>query len=140
MTDDTRRTAAERLTPAQCELLTAHADYHQRCADACTVSVRAKHRHEDIVGALRAAVHQGAELARLRTALEWQPIETAPKDGTDVLLGWFELPGMKMRRVGHWHPRENAWIDTHHVLHNQHSFPTHWAALLDPPALASEVR
>lgn len=63
----------------------------------------------------------------------WRPIETAPKDGTDVLLGWFELPGMNMRRVGHWHPRENAWIDTHRVLHNQWSFPTHWHRLPEPP-------
>jgi hypothetical protein len=67
-------------------------------------------------------------------AYRWQDIATAPKDGTDVLLGWFELPGMKMRRVGFWHDRENAWVDVHRVLHNHDSPPTHWMPLPGPPS------
>lgn len=65
----------------------------------------------------------------------WQPIETAPKDGTPVLLLWFdaETGAAPMHRVGFWHSREQAWCDTHRVLHNQHSHPTHWMPLPSPP-------
>lgn len=62
---------------------------------------------------------------------EWKPIETAPKDGTEVLLLWFdaETGAAPMHRVGFWHSREQAWCDTHRVLNNQHSHPTHWMPL-----------
>jgi hypothetical protein len=41
---------------------------------------------------------------------------------------------MKMRRVGFWHDRENAWVEDHGVLHNQDSPPTHWMPLPGPPS------
>lgn len=63
----------------------------------------------------------------------WQDIATAPTDGPEVLLGWFAYDESGMCRVGFWHPRENAWCDTHQVLHNQWSFPTHWMPLPLPP-------
>lgn len=64
----------------------------------------------------------------------WRDIETAPKDGTEVLLLWFDsgTGATPMRRVGFWHSREQAWCDTHRVLHNQHSHPTHWTSLPSP--------
>ena len=76
--------------------------------------------------------------ADLRTSAPpavWQDIETAPKDGTPVLLLWFdaETGAAPMHRVGFWHSREQAWCDTHRVLHNQHSHPTHWMPLPSPP-------
>jgi len=72
------------------------------------------------------------------TPCVWQPIATAPIDGTWVLLGWFGLPGMNMRKVGSWHSAQHAWCDVHQVLHNRNSFPTHWSPLPDPPlALAA---
>lgn len=58
-----------------------------------------------------------AENKRMREALEWQPIETAPKDGTRILLGgtfysgaWEAMTGATMgpdidsddRRTGDW--------------------------------------
>jgi hypothetical protein len=63
----------------------------------------------------------------------WRPIETAPKDGPAVLLGWFELPGMSGREVGFWHTRESAWCNYHRVLHNKDYPPTHWMPLPAPP-------
>lgn len=84
-------------------------------------------------GLLRAAKKQLEALEAERDKWkEWQPIETAPKDGTWVLLGWFELPGMPRCGVL-WHSRDNRWCDVHHVLHNAQSPPTHWMPLPDPP-------
>lgn len=90
----------------------------------------------DLYTALRVIDRQrqrADELKRALKAQDWQPIATAPRDGEYVLLGWFELPGQNMRSVGFWHSREKAWCDTHQVLHNERSHPTHWAPLLSPP-------
>jgi len=65
----------------------------------------------------------------------WRDISTAPKDGTEVLLLWHdaETGAAPMHRVGSWHSREQAWCDTHRVLHNQQSHPTHWTPLPGAP-------
>ena len=68
---------------------------------------------------------------------DWQPIATAPKDGTRVLLDWTDETGRQVPiQAGFWHVRENAWCDTHHPLHGQgaHQQPTHWMPLPEPPA------
>lgn len=62
---------------------------------------------------------------------EWQPIETAPKDGTWVLLyhqyarisDWY-WDGQK------WHNDVLDWGDDEPSL-----APTHWQPLPDPPSL-----
>lgn len=56
---------------------------------------------------------------------EWQDIETAPKDGTDIL--GFDEDG----RVVVWWDR-NAWIrrgDDYDIV----THPTHWQPLPPPP-------
>lgn len=80
-------------------------------------------------------------LQRERDEWQWRPIETYDKQtAPEVLLGWFdpdipESPGMQ--RVGFWHSRERAFCDTHQVLHNQQSHPTHWKLLQQRPALSA---
>jgi hypothetical protein len=73
-----------------------------------------------------------ASVSRRLAALEgekWQPIETAPKDGTKLLLvcadGWYF--------VGQWSDRANGhmnWNDGEYTFGNL----THWQPLPPPPA------
>lgn len=89
---------------------------------------------------------------------EWQPIETAPKDGTPI-LGYGPMPGINAEDHG-WHQvRETNWKcypvgspgyakwqkgegplgigwDWYESVHNwSHSWqPTHWMPLPPPPS------
>lgn len=63
---------------------------------------------------------------------EWQPIETAPKDGTRILVWPYWSDGtpevvkwVKMRRVpDRWEVHGGTFLN---------SQPTHWMPLPDPP-------
>lgn len=64
---------------------------------------------------------------------EWQPIETAPRDGTRILVYTAErcrrcLPGTVGMAVMFW---DGAWaiVDGIHARH----LPTHWKPLPEPP-------
>jgi hypothetical protein len=69
---------------------------------------------------------QRAEKADARVAAlsQWQPIETAPKDGTGI-LAWDMIEHMIM----FWH--NGAWRDTD--LDDMPIQPTHWIRLPSPP-------
>ena len=55
-------------------------------------------------------------------AVQWQPIETAPKDGTEVLL----TDGKTYKRVGNWARRMECWsVDVLPPV----KMPTHWMPL-----------
>lgn len=59
---------------------------------------------------------------------DWQPIETAPKDGTRVLVNshWMDATGKRLGvEIAHWR-EEGYW----QCLERQ---PTHWMPLPDPP-------
>lgn len=81
--------------------------------------------------------HLKAEVVRLRAELEqtsvWQLIETAPTDGTNVLLCWHEGIAAPIFAVGRNLGTGRRWQDTHQCLHNNHSWPTHWRPLPTPP-------
>ena len=79
---------------------------------------------------------------------EWQPIETAPKDGSKVLLakfGWYSVPaltpfpaetdpkefGLWWGAVGFWSDRWKNWNDG--IEPCGLAGPTHWMPLPDPP-------
>src|SRR5690606_4654015 len=94
------------------------------------------------IDAMRKAVEQLT--ADLQAAREdgWQPIETAPKDGTRVLLwfGWHDLPVVGDFRHGRWwsvhslggnlpHPNGMDWKE---VIE-----PSCWRPLPPPPVLES---
>jgi len=60
----------------------------------------------------------------------WQPIETAPKDGTDI-LGWHEIAGTSQTCFS-----KGEWVcpdwDEDRYIHCTWS-PTHWMPLPTPP-------
>jgi len=57
---------------------------------------------------------------------EWQPIETAPTDGTRILgytaLRYGSFMGVIWRGLPHWQSAERGVVD-----------PTHWMPLPKPP-------
>lgn len=74
--------------------------------------------------------------------MDWQPIESAPKDGTKILAienftyEWEDENGVAKTRPGDWcvvswHPQHEEWIGFGMMLS---SFtPTHWMPLPEPP-------
>jgi len=93
---------------------------------------------------------------------EWQPIETAPRDGTEILLGRAseeeDDPGVSV--PGYWQAGyedgidymgcDDGFVDSHHqTFHGGRSFgaeshryapnqPTHWMPLPPPPLAGKE--
>ena len=73
---------------------------------------------------------------------EWQPIETAPKDGTRLLLK-FDPPFHDVTEIGvavgcwtgnsdHW------WLSCIWASSGAHRPPTYWAPIPQPPAPTSD--
>lgn len=62
----------------------------------------------------------------------WQPIETAPRDGTEFLCGWFYRDRFlwdvgKVRRLGNGLHVFSRARSTHTI------YPSHWMPLPPPP-------
>ena len=66
--------------------------------------------------------------------MEWQPIETAPKDGSEILL---YFPHSEVKVTGGYfdsHPRGNCWIAGGYMRKSLP--PTHWMPRPDDPSNA----
>jgi hypothetical protein len=93
-------------------------------------------------GALKARndsiVKQAEQIDKLRAALEWQPIETAPKNGKDILVA---APGFTPELA--WWDAEDVWLKGWHCgggrsdTYGPSFEPTHWMPLPAPPARAA---
>jgi hypothetical protein len=72
------------------------------------------------------------ENERLQSVREWRPISTAPKDGTEVVLGW---SSHSIRpTTGTWTPK--GWLlPGGSVMASGDFLPTHWMPLAEPPTL-----
>lgn len=57
--------------------------------------------------------------------MTWQPIGTAPKDGTDVLVWDFDAYA-----IASWCVSRGVWVRAD----GEDAYPTHWAPLPEPPA------
>lgn len=78
---------------------------------------------------------------------EWQPIETAPRDGTEVLVGkdiatvWI-VRNARWVNANDWVPPENDEVDGWWAYRNSVTQellegifePTHWIPMPQPPA------
>lgn len=82
--------------------------------------------------------------------MTWQPIETAPKDGTEIILGiplkWGKMSlDKKDDRVGTGFYNAGAyWYDKKHFVWrnrvaNITTSPTHWQPLPPPPKHESGI-
>src|SRR6476620_3982133 len=58
---------------------------------------------------------------------EWQPIETAPKDGIEILLFARGQHNDDYWGVGQWSEQSKDWFWSFAIR------PTHWMALPEPP-------
>ena len=74
---------------------------------------------------------------------DWQPIDTAPKDGTYILLGWPRKHGPEsgIVLIGAWLNIESAdvnepegwWGWNDYLGFAKVAFMTHWMPLPEPP-------
>ncbi len=74
--------------------------------------------------------------------MEWQPIETAPRDGSEIIAF-----GIKRGDYGYtsdeetwtgvrWSNESKCWLETKPATRYSNGFkPTHWMPLPPPPAL-----
>lgn len=88
---------------------------------------------------------QAAEIARLNAIQAWQPIETAPRDGTAILLG--SSDGAWIAKYDPVYPSgyrpKNPWfslmLNHDHMGRMPNTKPTHWMPLpAAPDALSGE--
>jgi len=69
---------------------------------------------------------------------EWQSIETAPKDGTEIILCyyWNADQSLKFIKSTHWSDNDKNWKTfSEFFISNieQHFTVTHWMPLPNPP-------
>ena len=66
----------------------------------------------------------------------WKPIESAPKDGSWILLGYFlEGGGGGSPEVAHWHGQRLMWCSSSRLLNSAGYYsPTHWMPLPAAPS------
>lgn len=62
---------------------------------------------------------------------QWQPIETAPQNGTRIILMWEPFGGVSEHvELGRWSER-SGWVNTYG--HAFTGYPTHWMPLPAAP-------
>lgn len=65
--------------------------------------------------------------------MDWQPIETAPKDGTEILAAWLGYGGRWYRRVMRF-TKSGYWNLLAGGAGGTGARPTHWMPLPPPPS------
>lgn len=95
----------------------------------CLAKIRDEQR-EEIAALLKDRDQLRGDLLRARLAASstWWPIETAPKNGKQLVL-W--LNDHQVAVIAWWHAEKNLWHEarTGKIIYT----PTHWALLAEPP-------
>ena len=77
------------------------------------------------------------KILRERIMNNWQPIETAPKDGTDIVLALWEFGKPNTKRtfaIGGFDESRDCWSQSIGSGFVDELYqPTHWMPLPDPP-------
>ena len=76
-------------------------------------------------------------IAELEAALRWQPIATAPKDRTRVLIAWDRETRATLNPVGAFWSEGNAWLADSGGGWRGSYGPSHWMPLPAPPKSGS---
>lgn len=86
-------------------------------------------------GPKRSAVQAMEDDAAKQGQEGWKPIESAPKDGSWILLGYFlEGGGGGSPEVAHWHDQRLMWCSSSKLLNSAGYYsPTHWMPLPAAP-------
>jgi len=68
---------------------------------------------------------------------DWQPIETAPKNGTVIILGWAHEPTWLVS--SRWDEELEIWEDVGGADEDEGGYArmTHWTPMLTPPPPAN---
>ena len=77
-----------------------------------------------------------SELGKIKTPSLWQPIETAPKDGTEVDLWARPYTGSAMRLCSMWWTDSTGWrsdVRNPYTEEIANKGATHWMFLPEPP-------
>jgi hypothetical protein len=108
-------------------------------AAAETIAGRKVNLEAQITSLFASATEAGARIERDKIP-EWRDIETAPKDGRDVLLWPCGIFGEPSPDIGYWDrdPEEECgqcWrtLDGERI----EPLPTHWQKVPDPPEIES---
>src|SRR5687768_13846955 len=65
---------------------------------------------------------------------EWQPIETAPKDGDWKVVARFDRAELRWWERARWNTKWSQWR-----THGGVAEPTHWLPFPDPPVVPVEM-
>jgi hypothetical protein len=91
--------------------------------------------NETYIAALREEIDDlQQQLAEAHERQGWQPIETAPKDGTRLLL--FSRRPWDRPHVGYYCGPPHGWVTDHGWCGPK---PTHWQPLPEPPKEADHA-
>lgn len=132
----TRERLVEHLTRTSQDWAEDHSYIEAECK-RLNLGMRGE-EHEDTFSDIQALVGRlVAEIERLKEQVRWRPIESAPKDGTYILICWVSC----RPEVGRWaeHEGREGWIcdSDECVPANQHDC-THWMPLPLPAPDAKE--
>lgn len=133
MSTPTQQPAPDFGEPWQNEL--GDFEIYSRTNGAAVAYAEGPKTRDRIIAAMNACagmVDPAAEIQAMRLAAPvWQPIETAPKDGTVILLGFITLPVERLVYEGRWNDVQDTWttVNGFGLL----TGATHWTPLPTPP-------